>query len=327
MASEIPKTMSGVIISKNGGTEVLEYKTDLPVPQPKEGEVLVKNDYIGINYIDTYFRTGLYPAPHFPYTLGREGEGTLVSTGPNTPNAPKPGSRVAYMGQAAYAQYTTASAAQTIALPSEIPEAHGAAGLLQGLTALTLIREAHHVNRGDWVLVHAAAGGTGLWLVQLLKLVGAKTIATASTPEKRELAKKNGAEVVVGYGDEEVKKTVQESTNGKGVVAVFDGVGKTTFDLSMECVGRKGSMISFGNASGQPAPFTIARLSAKNVRLMRPTLFNFITTHEEFDHYGKELLDMMVKGNIDVRIHEIYPLKDVARAHQASLAPCITQIG
>ena len=162
------------------------------------------------------------------------------------------------MGTSAYAQYTAAPAANTTAVPTQIPETHAAAGFLQGLTALTLIREAHHVNKGDWVLVHAAAGGTGLWLCQLLKLVGARTIGTASTPEKRELALKNGAEVMVGYADEELKAKVKELTGGEGVVAVFDGVGKTTFDLSMELVRRKGSMISFGNASGAVPPFTIA---------------------------------------------------------------------
>ncbi|KAI9677135.1 MAG: NADPH:quinone reductase [Bathelium mastoideum] len=316
MASiDIPKTMSGVIINKTGGTEVLEYKTDLPVPQPKEGEVLVKNDYVGVNFIDTYFRTGLYPAPGFPYTLGREGEGTLVAAGPNTPSAPAPGTRVVYMGQHAYAQYTAVLADSTIAVPAGIPETDAAAGFLQGLTALTLIREAHHVNKGDWVLVHAAAGGTGLWLCQLLRLVGAHTIGTASTPEKRELAKKNGAEVVVDYAHEDLKARVMELTGGKGVVAAFDGVGKATFDLSMDCLARKGSMISFGNASGAVPPLTISRLSAKNVRLMRPTLFQFLATREELEQYATELLDMMAKSNIDVRIHEIYPLKDVVRAH------------
>ncbi|KAL9088931.1 MAG: hypothetical protein Q9165_005988 [Trypethelium subeluteriae] len=298
--------MSGVIINKNGGTEVLEYKTDLPVPQPQEG----------INYIDTYFRTGLYPAPSFPYILGREAEGTLIAAGPNTAGAPSTGSRVVYMGTSAYAQYTIAPAEKTIAVPSEIPETHGAAGLLQGLTAWTLIREAYHVKKGEWVLVHAAAGGTGLWLCQLLRLVGARTIGTASTEEKRELARKNGAEVVVDYHNEDLKAKVLELTGGLGVVAAFDGVGKATFDLSMDCLARKGSMISFGNASGAVPPFTIARLSAKNVRLMRPTLFNFVATREEFEHYSNELFDMMIKGHIDVRVHEIYPLKDIARAHQ-----------
>lgn len=192
-----------------------------------------------------------------------------------------------------------------------------AAALLQGLTALTLIREAYPVAKGDWVLVHAAAGGTGLWLCQLLKAVGANVIGTASTGEKMELAKKAGAEHVVKSGNgEELKKQVQELTKGEGVKAVFDGVGKDTFDVSMDCVARKGSVISFGNASGAVPPVVIARLSAKNVRLMRPTLFGYIATREEFEFYVKELFDFVLKDQLDVRIHEVYPLSEVARAQE-----------
>lgn len=165
------------------------------------------------------------------------------------------------------------------------------------------------------MLVHAAAGGTGLWLCQLLKAVGANTIGTASTEEKVELAKKAGASYVINYSQDDVKKRVDELTGGKGVIAVFDGVGKSTFDLSLDCVARKGSLLSFGNASGAVPPLTIARLSAKNVRLMRPTLFNFITEREEFEHYTQELFDFIIKDKMDVRIHETYALSDVASAH------------
>ncbi|KAK5168489.1 hypothetical protein LTR04_006657 [Oleoguttula sp. CCFEE 6159] len=315
-SSSIPKTMKGVIIEKTGGTDVLQYKTDLPVPQPKEGEILVKNDYIGINYIDTYFRTGLYPTGGFPYTLGREAEGTVVSTGSGNTFNLSTGDRVVWLATGAYAEYTAAPATHAIKIPDAVPETHAAAALLQGLTALTLIREAHHVQKGDWVLVHAAAGGVGLWLCQLLRAVGAKTIGTASTAEKIELAKKNGADHMIDYSKDDVVSKVKELTDGKGVVAVFDGVGKTTFDASMECLARKGSMVSFGNASGAVPPVTIARLSAKNARLLRPTLFNYIATRDEFETYANELFAFMTKDKMDVRIHEIYPLQEVARAHQ-----------
>ena len=228
----------------------------------------------------------------------------------------KEGDRVVWMAENAYAEYTSAPAAKTLKLPDGIKPKIGAAALLQGLTAYTLVKEAHRVNKGDWVLVHAAAGGTGLWLCQLLKAIGANTIGTASTQEKVELAKKAGATHMINYSHEDVKSKVMELTDNAGVIAVFDGVGKDTFDLSLECVARKGSMISFGNASGAPAPIAVARLSPKNVRLMRPTLFNYLVTREEFEGYSSELFDLLKNDKIDVRIHETYPLSDIKRAHE-----------
>lgn len=314
MAS-IPSTMKGVVINKTGGTEVLEYKTDLPVPQPKQGQILVKNDYVGVNFIDTYFRTGLYPAPGFPYTLGREAEGSVVKVGSGETYGLKEGDKVVWMATDAYAEYTAAPAEKAVKVPSGLSPKIGAAALLQGLTALTMIREAHHVKKGDWVLVHAAAGGTGLWLVQLLKAVGANIIGTASTQEKIDTATKAGATHMINYSKEDVKEKVKELTGGKGVIAVFDGVGKDTFDLDLEILARKGSLISFGNASGAVPPVTIAKLSAKNLRLMRPTLFGYLVTREEFEGYTKELFDFIIKDKLDVRLHEVYPLSEVARAH------------
>ncbi|EGP84310.1 unnamed protein product [Zymoseptoria tritici ST99CH_3D7] len=315
MAS-IPSTMKGVIIEKNGGSDVLQYKTDLPVPEPKEGQILVKNDYIGINYIDTYFRTGLYPAPRMPLILGREAEGTVVSTGSGETYGLKEGDKVVWMAEGAYAEYTAAPAAKAVKVPSGVEPKIAAAALLQGITALTLVRESHAVKKGDWVLVHAAAGGVGLWLCQLLKAIGANTIGTASTQAKVDLATKAGATHMINYSEEkDVKGKIMELTGGKGVIAVFDGVGKDTFDLSLDVLARKGSMVSFGNASGAVPPVTIARLSAKNARLMRPTLFNYIVEREEFEHYVKELFKFVVEDKLDVRIHEVYPLSEVARAH------------
>ncbi|KAI8942768.1 hypothetical protein NX059_000812 [Plenodomus lindquistii] len=259
--SSLPKTMKAVYIEQTGGTDVLQYKTDVPVPEPKEGEVLVKNEFIGINYIDTYFRSGVYKPPHFPLILGREGAGTVAAIGPNAPSDLSPGTRVAYMGMNAYAEYTAAPANTTVALPDNIDTKIAAASLLQALTALTLIREAHAVQKGDWVLVTAAAGGVGLLLCQMLKAIGAHVIATASTPEKRELARQNGAEVLLEYHEDDrdvfVKK-VLETTGGEGVHAVFDSVGKATFDSSLATVRRKGTMVSFGNASGPVEGFALA---------------------------------------------------------------------
>ncbi|KAI0021533.1 NAD(P)-binding protein [Xylariomycetidae sp. FL0641] len=315
MAS-IPSTMKGVLINKTGGTEVLEYKTDIPVPTPIDGQILVKNDFVGVNFIDTYFRTGLYPAPQMPYILGRDAEGTIVKTGGGETFGLKEGDRVVFLSEGSYAEYTAAAAKTAVKLPADLPPRVGVAALLQGLTALTLVREAHPVKKGDWVLVHAAAGGTGLWLCQLLRAIGAKVIGTASTAEKVALATQAGAEHMINYAHEDVKAKVQELTGGAGVVAVFDGVGKSTFDLSLECVARKGSLVSFGNASGAVPPLTIARLSAKNVRLLRPTLFNYVATRAEFEHYVDELFRFILHDKLDVRIHETYPLSEVARAHQ-----------
>lgn len=312
--------MKAVQISRTGGTEVLEYKTDVPVPEPKEGEVLVKNEYIGVNYIDTYFRSGLYPLPSTPYTLGREASGTILSLPPNPPSDLHLNARVVYTGQNAYAEYTAVPTTHLTPLPSTISNQIGAAAILQGLTALTLIREAHAVQPGDWVLVTAAAGGVGLWLVQLLHAIGARTIAVTSSDSKRELARSLGAEVVLGYGDDEeggrdgfVQK-VLEVTDGEGVNVVFDSVGKVTFDSVLQTVRRKGSLVSFGNASGAVTGFALGRLAAKNVRLLRPTLFNYVYTREEFQAYSNELWDFIAKDNIKVHIHDVYPLEDVVRA-------------
>ena len=227
----------------------------------------------------------------------------------------KTGDKVVYMAEAAYAEYTAVPAEKAFKVPEGLPPKIGAAALLQGLTALTLIREAYHVQKGDWVLVHAAAGGTGLWLCQLLAAVGANTIGTASTDEKIRLAKNAGAKHMINYSHEDVKAKVDELTGGKGCIAVFDGVGKSTFDLSLELVARKGSVVSFGNASGAVPPVTISKLSPKNCKLMRPTLFNYLVTREEFETLSNELFSIMAKEKFDVSIHEVYPLSEVARAH------------
>ncbi|MCJ1249849.1 NADPH:quinone reductase [Trapelia coarctata] len=310
-SSSIPKTMRGILVEKTGGVEVLQYRTDLPVPEPKEGELLVKNDYIGINYIDTYFRTGLYPTA-LPVILGRESASTvLLSQHPHFP----PSTPIVWLGTTAYAEYSAIPTTHATPIPASISPLHAAASLLQGLTALTLVEEAHKVEKGDIVLVHAAAGGVGLWLCQILRAKGVRVIGTASTPEKRQEAERNGAGVTCGYGREEVLGVVKKETNGEGVKAVFDGVGKATWEVSLGAVGRKGTVVSFGNASGAVEPFAISKLSVKNLKVCRPTLFNYIYTPEEFEKYTNELWKLMTEDKFDVKIHEVYPLEDVKRAH------------
>lgn len=280
-----------------------------------------------LTQILSYQRSGLYPAPHFPYVLGREGAGTVAAVGPGTHSssiqqaASDKSQLVVYLAQGSYAEYCAVSSEKAYVVPAGVSSETSAATLLQGLTAITLMREAHYVKKGDWVLVPAAAGGMGLWLCQLLNAFGAHVIGTASTSEKRELARKSGAEVTLEYpetmGAEKYVQAVKSYTpNGEGVAVAFDGVGKATFDTSLDCIARKGSMISFGNASGPPDPFKIARLATKNIRLMRPTLFNYIVTREEFESNTKELFDLVSSDNVKVSVHKVYELKDVQQAHE-----------
>lgn len=256
MAAQLPSTMSGVLVEKTGGIEVLQYKTDLPLPTPKEGEVLVKNDVIGINFIDIYFRTGLYPSTK-PEILGKEAAGHIVALGPNV-NGFAEQDRVVWMASSSYAAYSAVPAAKTIKIPEKISSPDACAAILQGLTALTMTEESHKVKKGDWVLVTAASGGVGGWLCQILKAKGAHTIATVGSQPKVKVAEDHGAEVVLVEGEVDVKTEIMNKTNGAGVIAIFDGVGKSTFDRNIEVIARKGTIVSFGNASGPVEPFAIS---------------------------------------------------------------------
>lgn len=241
--------MNAVRIPKNGGVEVLEYKSDYKVPTLASGQVLIRNSFAGVNYIDTYFRSGLYAAPSFPMGLGREAAGEVVAVEGDAPKGVKVGAKVVYMGSSsgAYAEYSTAPAQNCVVIPDGVSEDVAAAVYLQGLTAWTLVRDAANVQAGQWALVHAAAGGVGLLLVQMLNAVGAKVIATASTDEKLELAKSHGAGWTI-KSSEDVAAKAKEITGGHGVDAIFDGVGKTTFDADLEMIAPCGWLISFGNA-------------------------------------------------------------------------------
>jgi NADPH2:quinone reductase len=234
--------MKAIQISKVGGVEVLEHK-DVAVPSPAKGQVLVRNEFAGVNYIDTYFRTGLYPAT-LPLILGREASGQVVSSESTSFPA---GTRVVYMSGETYAQYTAVDESKVIAIPDGLKTEDAATVFLQGLTAWTLIREAANVQAGQWTLVHAAAGGVGQLLVQMLKHVGAKVIGTASTQEKCDLAQKLGAQWTVN-SKEDVAAKVNEITGGHGVDAIFDGVGAATFFDDLKMIAMKGHLVSFGNA-------------------------------------------------------------------------------
>ncbi|KAG2025617.1 hypothetical protein GB937_002873 [Aspergillus fischeri] len=314
----IPTAMKAVLVEKTGGPEVLDFKTDYPVPAPQEGQLLVKNNISGINYIDTYFRTGLYPAPK-PEVLGREGAGTVVALGPG-PNHYnfQVGDRVAWLSTGGYAEYTAVPAAKAVKIPDGISDEDVMASFLSGLTVLSLAKETYAVQKGDWVLLHAAAGGAGFLMTQILKSIGAHVIGTAGGPEKVELVKGLGADHVIDYRSEEGKdwvKRVKEITGGRGVDVVYDSVGKDTWEGSLEVVKRKGTIVWFGNASGPVPPLPLNKLSPKCVKVARPTLFGYIETREEFEFYVNELFNLLQSGQLKVRIHKVYPLEQVQQAH------------
>ncbi|ESW99399.1 hypothetical protein KL918_001670 [Ogataea parapolymorpha] len=317
----IPKTQKAVFFEENGDLDVIKYD-DIPVPEIGEGDVLIKNKYAGLNYIETYFRTGLYPTEK-PHILGREATGEIVKVGSKVNNL-KVGDKVGYLSTATFAQYTRFPATGNILrLPSDATDENlklVAGALLQGLTALTFIYEAYNVQKDDYILVTAAAGGVGLLLCQLLsKLKKAHVIAYASTDEKLKLAQEAGAEFLVNSStttyEEQVKK-ILDITGGKGVAASFDSVGRDTADLSLAVIGRKGTFVSFGNASGPVPPLQLGRLSAKNLKVVRPVLYGYITEHEEFEKYTNQLFHLIDSGELKIYISRVYPLEkyiDAAR--------------
>ncbi|KAJ5546223.1 hypothetical protein N7494_003808 [Penicillium frequentans] len=312
----VPTTMKAVVVEQTGGPEVLQYKTSYPVPTPQEGQLLVRNNISGVNFIDTYFRTGLYSSPK-PEVLGREGAGTVAAVGPNTSGF-QVGDRVAWLANGGYAEYTAVPAAKTVKIPEGISDEDVMASFLSGMTVLSFVKETYPVQKGDWVLLHAAAGGAGFLMTQILKSIGAKVIGTAGGAEKCAIVKDLGADVVIDYRSEEGKdwvKLVKEATGGRGVDVVYDSVGKDTWEGSLEAVKRKGTIVWFGNASGPVPPIPLPKLSPKCVKIARPTLFGYIETREEFEYYTNELFTRLKSGELKVKIHKVYPLEQIAQVH------------
>lgn len=308
--------MKVVQVTKPGGIEVLEY-IDVPIPKPGKGEVLVRNAYSGVNFIDTYFRSGLYPLARNPFVLGQEGAGTVEAVGEGVSTFKK-GDRVAYKGPGSYAEYTVTPEGFTIHVPDNVSIEVAGGSLLGGLTVLTLVKEAYEVKKGDWILVHAAAGGTGLILGQVLKDIGAHAIGTVSTAAKGKLAREAGFEhVIESYDEKTVLDKIKELTNGEGVICVYDGVGKTTWQLSLDALSRKGHMISFGNASGPVPPFAPLVLSSKALSVCRANMNVYVKTSKEFDYYAGWVMDWLSKGLLKITISGVYDLKDAGQAHTA----------
>ena len=303
-------------IHKTGGPEVLAWE-EVDVGEPGPGQVLLRQTAIGLNYIDTYHRSGLY-AVTLPSGLGVEGAGVIEKLGPGVSDL-KIGDRVAYSSGAlgAYAERRLQAADRLVTIPAGISDQQAAAMMLQGMTVEYLIRRTFAVKAGMTVLLHAAAGGVGLIASQWLKHLGATVIGTAGSPEKLALAKANGCAHVIDYGKEDVAKRVRELTGGKGVPVVYDGVGKDTFQASLDSLAMRGMFVSFGNASGPVPAFEPIILSAKgSLFFTRPTLFHYTATREELVESAKALFDVVGKGAVKIAVNQTYPLKDAAQAHR-----------
>ncbi len=297
--------MRAIVFERNGGPEVLECK-DVPEPTPGEGEVLVDVEAVGINYRDVYERKGGGYGSEPPAIIGVEGAGRIHDTG----------ERVAWAHVAgSYAEQVAAPRDRLVAVPDDVEAEVAAAALLQGMTAHYLAADSHPIEDGEWVIVHAAAGGVGLLLTQLAKLRGGRVIATTSTEEKAKLARGAGADEVIGYDG--FAERAREITGGEGVAAVYDGVGQTTFQDGLKALRPTGRMILYGAASGQPDPLHLATLApAGSLYVQRPTLQTYTRTSELLQERAGELLALIEAGKLDVRIGARYPLEEARRAHE-----------
>jgi NADPH:quinone reductase len=303
-------------IHQNGGPEVMQWE-DVPTPEPGTGEALIKHEAVGLNYIDVYFRSGLYKAPHMPLTIGMEGAGTVLAVGAGVTDV-KPGDRVAYAGPiGGYATQRTIAADRLVALPDAISFTTGAAMMLQGMTAQYLLRRTHKVQPGETILVHAAAGGVGLIMCQWAKHLGATVIGVVSTPEKAELAKANGAAHVV-IGHDNLPAEVKRITGGAMVPVSYDSVGKDTFDASINSLAPLGLMASYGSASGPVPPVDIAMLGAKgSLFLTRPSLATYTSKRSDLEATAADLMDVVSKGIVKIQVNQTFPLAEAGKAHIA----------
>lgn len=312
--------MKAVQVSRTGGPEVLEL-VDLPTPTPAPGEILVRHTAIGLNFIDTYHRSGLYPLP-LPFTPGQEGAGVVEAVGEGVAHLAK-GDRVAYAWGpvGAYAEYRTIAADRVVKLPEGLDDRIAAASLLKACTVEYLVCRTYPVKAGETVLWHAAAGGVGLLAVQWLKSIGATVIGTAGSPEKAALARAHDCDHVILYREEDVATRVKELTGGRGVPVVFDSVGKDTFEASLNCLQPRGLMVSFGNASGPVTGVDLGILSTKgSLYVTRPTLIHYYATPEERERYCAQVFGKILNGELKVEIEQTFKLADIAEAHRALAA-------
>ena len=299
----------GIQFDHHGGPEVLAYR-EIPIPEPTSDEVLVRVHAAGLNYIDTYHRTGYYPVPSLPSGLGVEGAGVVEGTD----------RRVAFAVRSlgTYQQYRTVPRDQVVDLPDEITFEAAAAMMLKGMTARYLLRQTYPVRSGDTILVHAAAGGVGLVLCQWAAYLGATVIGTVGSDEKADLAREHGCTHPILYRTENVVERVREITDGEGVAVVYDSVGKDTFEDSLACLRPRGLMVTFGQSSGPVTGFDPVVLSRNgSLYLTRPTLFDYVAERESLEENSRELFDVVLSGNVKIPVRQSFPLSEAAEAHRA----------
>lgn len=307
--------MKAIRVHEPGGVEAMRYE-DLETPQPGDGQALVKLEAAGVNFIDVYIRSGLYPADP-PFTLGQEGAGVVESVGQGVTEV-RAGDRVAYTGVAgSYAEYAVVPAERLVKLPERLDSRTAAAAMLQGMTAHYLAHSTYPLKTGDTALVHAAAGGVGLLLVQMAKQAGARVIGTVSTEEKARLARDAGADEIIKYTEQDFQQEARRLTDGKGVQVVYDSVGQTTFDKSLDSLAPRGMLVLFGQSSGPVPSFDLRQLGPKgSLFLTRPTLGHYIESRQDLLDRAGDILGRVQSGKLKLRIDQTFPLSEVAAAHE-----------
>ena len=307
--------MQAIQILTTGSADVLTLR-DLPTPTPGPGEALIRIEASGVNFIDTYFREGRYPA-QLPYTLGQEAAGIIVAVA-NDVTTVKAGDHVAWcLIPGTYAQLAVAPADRLIHIPDGVTFQQAAAAILQGMTAHYLSHSTYAIQRGDEILIHAGAGGTGLLLIQMAKARGARVFTTVSTDEKADLARAAGADEIIFYTREDFATKVKALTNGRGLPVVFDSVGKSTFEKSLECLRPRGTLVLFGGASGAVPPFDLIRLSTMgSLYITRPTLKDYVATRADLEARANDVFNAVVNGTLKLRLEHTYPLAAAAHAHR-----------
>lgn len=311
--------MNAVVVEQTGGPEVLHFK-DVPKPSPRSGEALIKIGAAGINYIDIYFRTGLYKKDT-PFTIGQEGAGTIEATGEGTDLGKvglSVGQRVVFVHFAGtYADYAVVPIEKLIPIPDGVSFSDACVAMVQGMTAHYLSHDTYPIKSGDTVLVHAAAGGVGQLLVQMAKMRGARVIGTVGGDDKVKLARGDGADEVIDYNKADFEAEVKRLTDGKGVPVVYDSVGKTTFDKSLNCLRPRGLLVLYGASSGPVPPFDLSQLAAKgSLYITRPTIVNYTSTREDLLARAGAVLGMIKDKKLRIRHGGEYKLSDAQRAHR-----------
>ena len=307
--------MKAIQVAQTGGPEVLTL-VDLPVPAPKANEAVVKIEASGVNFIDVYFREGRYAAS-LPFINGQEAAGVVSEVGTEVTNL-KAGDRVAYTSSlGSYAEYAAVPAGRLVKIPDALSFEQATAAMLQGMTAHYLLFSSYKLQKGETALVHAAAGGVGLLLVQMAKKIGARVIATAGTEEKAQLAREAGADECIVYAQADFETETRRLTSDEGVHVVYDGVGKATFEKDLNVLRPRGYLVLFGGASGAVPPFDLIKLSQKgSLYVTRPTLNHYTATREELEWRANDVFRMIVDGDLKLRIHHVYKLTEAAQAHR-----------